>query len=384
MKKLKSIIFCLFQILVCSALTVFAQNAEKKSAEMLLPVIPLIADYQYTPVYVSQDIEGHPQYKEIMAIFNPEDASSVEVVLIEKDSHKRVYYCNSENNQTKRKMQGYEAFLAKIDFKISESDKQLPIYGFGFQDKKGQPVLWRVIPTGKPSIRGAGINRVTDNSAFRIEYRDLGTTVGEGTAVKIGEKVFEAQPWAATSAPPYFYAYHGSFTIGRHLGAMRLGDEKWSVSSQPKSLKKGESWILTDGRGYKRTLKIVSDKNNELVIDEEKFSPANASRLRIVIHVTPTGYNLRAVEMNDNSKEMRIKFEPELPVQTSDAKDFEGAFLINQGEKNSVLTGTITRKQMSDNSVSFKWQPKSPDWTKSKVLESLINIQSDGFAIQVK
>ncbi len=379
---MKKSTFCLLQILLCSVLGVYGQ----RNAVNLLPVIPFIAEYEYAPTYLAQDIKDHPQYEEIIAIFDPADAASVEVILVEKDSRKRVVYCNSETNLTKRKMQGYEAFLSKIDFKSSESDNRLPIYGFGFQDKHVQPVVWRVIPTGKPSSRGAGINGVDDDAAFRIEYRDFGTTIGEGTAVKIGDRIFEALPWPAISSPPYFYAYHGTFTVGRHLGAFRRsGNENWRVTAQPKNLKKGESWILTNGREYKRTLKIVSDKANELVIDETNPPFENAPRLRIVLHITPTGYNLRAIEMNQNSKEMRIKFEPELPVlQINDAKDFEGRFIIDQGETKSVVTGTITRQTLGENSFGFKWQPKSPDWSKSKSFESFINIEPNGYSITTK
>lgn len=374
------ITFCLFQILFFSAVSINAQ----KNAETILPIFPVIAEYEYAPVYLGQDIKNHSQYAEIKAIFDPVDASSVEIILIEKTTKKRIFYCNSESNFRKRKMQGYDANFVKIDFKPSVSNDQLPIYGFGFQDKKGQPVLWRVIPTGKPSNRGAGINGVDDDSALRIEYRDFGTTVGEGTAVKIGDKIFEAEPWTEISSPPYFYAFHGTFTIGRHLGALRLGNENWSVTSRPNKLKKGEKWILTNGKGLKRTLKIVSDHQNELVIDEINPTFKNASQRRIVLHMTPKGYNLRSVKMNNRKKEMHIKFEPELPIQTSSSTDFEGEFMINQGEKKSVITGTIIRKQISANSISLNWMPKSPNWAKSNPLEAVIRFEANGYSILTK
>ena len=284
-------------------------------------------------------------------------------------------------------MQGYEAVLAKIDFKPSESNEGLSIYGFGFADKNNQPVLWRVIPTTKPSIRGKGINAVTDDSSLRIEYRDFGTMVGEGTAVKIGEKVYEVEPWAAASSPPYFYAFRGSFTIGRHMAALHTGSKKWSVISKPEKLKKGEKWILSDESGYKRNLKIVSDKNNELVIEEVNLPSETPSLLKIILQITSGGNNLLAVEMQshfEGEKAMRINFEPELPMQNSNSANFEGEFMIDQGDNKNVVTGKVIRKQIANNSISFKWQPNSPNWAKSQSLESLINFGTDYYLIETK
>ena len=366
--------------LVCAAAPTQQEDSEKKEIAAVIPIVPFIVEYEYAPVYLSQDIKGHPTYWRISATFDPGDKSSLEIVLIEKGTNKRVYYCNSAINVAKRNINGDEAILTKIDFKPSKSDKDLPIYGFGFLDKNKQPVLWRVIPTGTPSIRGAGINNVRD-TALRIEYRDIGTTIGEGAAVKIGDKVFEAEPWTAISAPPYFYAFHGSFTLGRHMGAIRTGREKWQVISQPTKLKKGEQWILKNGRGYKRTLKIVSGKKDELVIDEKNSSNSNATLLRIVLHITPNGYNLRSVKTRSRKQEMLISFKPELPLLTTDSADFEGKFMITQGAHKNVVVGKINRKQQANNVLSLKWQPTSPSWVKSKSFETKLKVNPNGYSI---
>ncbi len=382
MKKITLVItICLLLSLICAASPSNQKNDEKKNIEAIIPIIPIIAEYEYTPVYLSQDIKGHPKYWRINAVFDPAEASSVEIVLIEKGTNKRVYYCNSPINVEKRKAFGDEAILTRIDFKPSESDKQLPIYGFGFLDKNKQPVLWRVIPTGTPSIRGAGLNNVTGKKALRIEYRDIGTTVGEGTAVKIGDKVFEAEPWTAISSPPFFYAFHGSFTLGRHMGALRFGSEKWQVTSRPATLKKGEQWVLKNDRGYERTLKIVSNNKKELVIDEKNSLNPNAALLKIVLHITPDGYSLHSVKTRSRKQEMRINFEPELPLLTTNSAIFEGKFTINQGEHKSVVAGKITRKHNGNKAFSLKWEPMSPSWAKSKSFETKLSLEPQGYSI---
>ena len=388
MKKIiLSTIFCLLQVSIILALP-DVETTKPIKAEDILPIFPIIAEYEYAPVYVSQDIKKHPQYWRINATFDPNDASSVEIILLEKDKEQRIYYCNSEKNVRKRKMQGDEAILTKIDFKLSESLEQLPIYGFGFRDKKGQPILWRVIPTGKPSFRGTGINAVKGDSNLRIEYRDLvSTTIGEGSAVKIGDKIFEAEAWTEISSPPYFYAYRGSFTLGRHMGVLRSGNEKWSVVSKPKKLKKGGKWTLVNQRGLKRNLKIFSDNDNELVIDEVNPPKEKPSLIRVVLHITSKGYNLRAVEMRNRSEkaeEMRIKFEPELPIQTSDSKKFEGKFMISQGERENIVSGIISRKQLESNVVRLRWEPIAPAWAKSSAFESTIRFATTGYSLLTK
>ncbi|NNE98095.1 MAG: hypothetical protein HKN25_03650 [Pyrinomonadaceae bacterium] len=351
--------------------------------DLFMPVLPIIAEYEYAPVYLAQDIGGHDKYEEIIAVFDPNDASTVEVILIEKATNKRIYYCNSELNALKRRMQGEEPILTKIDFKRSESDEGLPIYGFGFKGKDGQPILWRVIPTGTPSVRGAGINDVRSEN-LRVEYRDIGTTIGDGTALKIGGKIFEAKPWPQISSPPYFYAYHGTFTIGRHMGMIRTGNEKWTVISRPEKLSKGGKWVLSNGSGYKRNLKIISNHRDELVIDEINPAAASPSTIRIVVHTTASGYNLRSVKLRarfEGEKEMKIKFEPELPVLTSDSADFEGKFFIDQGGNKNVVVGNITRKTISGEIMRLKWLPTSPSWAKSKALETVIGVDAAGYSI---
>ena len=368
-------------IILC-VLPSISAAAQTKPPEMILPVVPFIVEYEYAPVYLWQDIAGHPEYDGIMAAFDPQDASSVEIILSETRTGNRVHYCRSEAGLNLRKMQGKEAYPAKIDFKLSETDNGLPIYGFGLADKSGLPVLWRVLPTSKPSIRGAGLTPLGEEPFLRIEYRDLGTTVGEGTAVKLGERVFEAKPWPEISAPPYFYAFHGSFSIGRHIGVIRPGSENRRVSARPENYKKGESWVLTNGKGLKQVFQIVSAHRGELVVDETQPHSPNSARFRLVIHKTANGYNLRAVESKHGAQEMRIKFEPELPVQTSDTADFEGEFFVSQGENKNILTGTVTRRAAADNSVGFKFQPRSPGWAKPKAFESVIKFEADGYRIQ--
>lgn len=379
--RLKAILLSLY-ILAVFCLVAIGQDSSETKRMPSLPIVPLIMEYEYFPYYISQDIPDHPQYSLIEAMFTLEDPSSLQLVLTEKDTKKRVFYCSSEKKVKIRQQEGKEAFSSKIDFKHTQADDQLPIFAFGFPDKNGQPVLWRVIPTTRPSVRGSGLAPITSAQNLRLEYRDLGTTIGEGTAVKIGDKTVEAKPWAEISNPPYFHAFHGSFTVGRHNGVLNLGTEKWRVLKQPDKLRKGGEWILANNGGRERTLRITSDYHNELVVNEVGSQVAVTSLLQLVINNTPKGFTLRSVELNNNSQSMRIKFEPELPLDFSNSTDFEGSFIINQGENKNVAGGIIVGRYQKDNYINLKWQLKSPDWARSRVIETSIKANPEGYFIE--
>jgi hypothetical protein len=375
------IIVLTIQILFVSSFFVNAQETSEKKQRIVFPVVPVIFEYEFAPQYFSQWIENHPQYSKIEVII--EENETLQIALTEKESGKRVFYSNSEADLKSLQAEGKEAYLSKIDFKTTQAVDQQANYGFGFLDKYRQPILWRIIPASRPSERGRELIPSAQADGLRLEYRNLATAVGAGTAIQIGEKVIEAQPWKEISSPPYFVAYRGSIAVGRHLGTLLLGTRKWNVSKHPEELKKGAEWIMTDGQGNKQTLQIVSHNQNELVIDEVNTPNGKNSQLRLVIHLTPQGYNLRAVEIKSKSQEMRIKFEPELPIQTSDTAKFEGKFIISQGENRTVAGGAILAEQ-TGGKLGLKWQPNSPSWAKSRTLESVINFESNGYSIETR
>ncbi|HSK72467.1 MAG TPA: hypothetical protein VK892_12260 [Pyrinomonadaceae bacterium] len=375
------IIVLTIQILLVSSFFVNAQGMPEKKQRIVFPVVPVIFEYEFAPQYFSQWIENHPQYSKIEVII--EEDETLEIALTEKEGGKRVFYSNSEEAVKSLQGEGKEAYLAKIDFKMTQAVDRQANYGFGFLDKHRQPILWRVIPASRPSERGRELIPSAWADGLRLEYRNLATAVGAGTAIQIGEKVIEAEPWKEISSPPYFVAYRGTVAVGRHLGTLHLGTKRWSVTKQPEELKKGAEWIMTDESGSKRTLRIVSDHQNELVIDEVNPPGGKNSLLRLVVYLTPQGYNLRAAEIKSRRQDMRIKFEPELPLQTSDAAKFEGKFIISQGENKSSASGSIFAEQMGGK-LLLKWQPDSPSWAKSRMLESIIHFEPNGYSIETR
>jgi hypothetical protein len=78
---------------------------------------------------------------------------------------------------------------------------------------------------------------------------------------------------------------------------------------------------------------------------------------------------------------MQIKFEPELSLNPTVSGKFETNFTISQGKYDKIVSGTISAERTSGN-LSWRLIPKSPDWTKSRVLETLIKSEPDGYSIE--
>lgn len=260
-----------------------AQATTEKRTQIIFPIIPLIAEYEYQPYFFAQWINNHQQYSRIEAIVDDLDkAASIQIILTEKESGKRVFYCTSEAQAKILQAQDKEVYSTKIDFKMAREAERQPTYGFGFRDKTGQAVLWRVIPATRPSERGRELIPAPSIPGLRFEYRDLATAVGEGTAIQIGDKVIEAEPWKEISSPPYFIAYRGTVAIGRHFGSLLLGVKKWKMIAQPAELKEGAEWILSDENRRKRIFKIAARNNGELIINEQG---TNSTLTSLVVHI---------------------------------------------------------------------------------------------------
>lgn len=383
MKKIfLKIVFLTAGVLIAFRFAAIAQQPTEKKIQIPFPIIPVIAEYEYQPYFFAQWITNHPQYSRIEAILdNLEKAASVQIVLIEKDGGKRVYYCASETQAKTLQAEGKEVYPTKIDFKTVQAAAGQPTYGFGFRDKRGQAILWRVVPATRPSERGAGLTPLASLSGLRLEYRDLGTAVGEGTAIQIGDKIIEAEPWTEISAPPYFVAYRGTVAVGRHSGNLLLGARKWQVVSRPDKLKEGAEWIFTDERGRRRIFRITVNNKDELTVSEITGQDTESTPISFVAHNTPQGFAMRSLQLKNRGRQMQIAFSPELPLYPAVSGKIEVAFVISQGKIDKIANGTIIVERVDDK-LRLLWQMKSPDWAKSKILETLLKFNSGGYELE--
>lgn len=345
-----------------------------------VPVVPLIAEYEYAPVYFMQWINDSPQYSRIAASVGNEQPPVYLVVLTEKDSPASSYYTNSAARAKALKAEGKDAYHTQIDYKEEKSVEQDVRFGLGFRDKHGQPVVWRFIPANsRPSERGAGLQPLGAMPGLQLRFSTRGTAAGAGTAVQIGAKVHEAEPWPQISAPPYFVAYRGSYAHGMDLSALLLGKEQWRVVKAPPELREGEEWRLVSDLGRERRLQITRRSGDEITLSERPEPGVDAATVELSALVTPQGLALRSVALNSRASSMRVTFSPELNLDSPAA---ESAYQLDLGTHQKVSQGSVSVER-KENAVSLRWQPKSPDWAKSRSLSSAINLAPDGYTIEV-
>ncbi|MGH9939979.1 MAG: hypothetical protein ACREAM_27370 [Blastocatellia bacterium] len=354
---------------------VIAQRAPETKKPAFIPILALLIEYEYAPLSLMQWINDHPQYTMIEAIVHQTSTPLYQVILTEKETRRRVYYCNVEAKVKELTRAGREAHLAAIDFKTASNAEGPTSYGLALSDKRGQPVRWRFLPATAPSERGAGLTPLAYAPGLRLEYRDLGTAAGAGSAVQIGDTVSEAAPWPEISSPPYFVAYRGSISLGRHIGALPLGKESWQATSAPSELREGSEWKLVSERGRERVLKITARQGDLLTISEVGAPSLQSSILTLQARATDHGLAIQSALLAGGSQTMRLSFKPELNLAAS--KSAETDFQIDQGKVEGVAQGTVTLDRQGE-TLRLRWQPKAPDWAKARALETIIKLTTAG------
>lgn len=346
--------------------SVSARQAPETRKPAFIPIVPLLIEYEYAPLHLMQWINDHPQYTMIEAIVHQAGTPLYQVILTEKETRQRVYYCNAEAKVKELARNGREAHLAAIDFKTASNAEGPSLYGLALSDKRGQPVRWRFLPATAPSERGAGLTPLAAAPGLRLEYRDLGTAAGAGSAVQIGDTVSEAAAWPEISSAPYFVAYRGSISLGRHLGALPPGKESWQVTSAPTELREGAEWKVVNERGRERTLKITARQSDLLTIREVGAPSFQSSILTLQARATDDGLAIQSAHLISGSQTMRLSFKPELNLAAAPAagKSAETTFQIDQGKVERIAQGVVTLDRQGEG-LRLRWQPKAPDWART-------------------
>jgi hypothetical protein len=347
---------------------------EKASAPF--PIIPLLVEYEYVPRHLIQWLDDHPQYTRIEAAVNGARSPVLNLVLTDKRGH-RVNYSNSAAKVDALKRAGQEARSTKIEYRATNDLGQLPAHEFGFTDERGQAVRWRFTLAAPASERGSGLTPQENGPGWLLIYRDLGSAAGAGTAVQIGDQVSEAEPWTEISAPPYFVAYRGGYAEGMNIGKFMPGRQNWRVTSAPKELREGGEWILAGERGSTRRLRITAMRGDELTISET-LAPSGAL-LSLQARQQAQGLALRSITLSIDARMMRLSFTPDLDLSAAAA----GAFQIDFNGRNKILHGNVTVERKGA-AAYLRWQPKSPDWAKSRTIDSIVRLDANGYAIEVR
>lgn len=348
------------------------------------PVVPAIVEYEFAAHYFRQWMEDHPQYSMITAIVGEGEPTVYQVILTEKESKRDIYYTNSKAKAEALKSAGREVYLTGISMKVTESAGTVPTYQFGFMNQNKQPVVWRFTPASRPSEKGTGLTQMAGTSGLRLFYRHLGTNAGEGTAVQIGDRVSEAEPWPQVSAPPYFIAYRGSLADGMDLGTLLFGSETWRVSSSPTELREGAQWTLTGAGGRTRQLRVAERRGDEMTINVTDGPGTESAGLNMNVRLVPQGWAVRTLTFTRGQHSMRIAFSPELVLTTGATAGgpAEVAFQVEEGKGKKTVEGNIIVERQGG-ATRLRWQPKSPEWAKAVVLDSTVKLDAGGYIVEV-
>lgn len=388
MRKKISVVFITLVFLTGTSFTIEGQSPQSTTANTFAPpVVPLLFEYEFAPLYFSQWELDDPNYSRITAIVTEGEGPVCVVILAEKSSGRQVYYSNSEAKVTALKRFGKTVHKTPIDFRVAKNVGQPSTYGLGFRDVQGRAILWRFIPATRPSERGAGLTPLAAVPGLRLDYSELGTTAGAGTAVQIGDRVSEAHAWPEISAPPYFVAFRGSHSEGRHLGSLYLGTERWHVLSTPNvstatELREGALWKLREANGRELSLRVTARRGDEVTITETDESAAGLATLEMQARVTPQGFAIREIRRTMGKRTMRIAFTPELNLGNVATTPAELAFEIDEGDHRRVTHGIVTT-EVQTGVLRLRWTPRAPAWAKSQGLLSTIRTEAAGYMLEV-
>lgn len=354
------------------------QPPQAQSAAVPFPLLPLIAEYEYVPHYFMQWLNDHPQYAMIEGSVSDGKQPVYSLVLTEKASRRRVTYSNLEEKVKGLTGAGQEARLTKIEYHATSKFGQPPAHEFSFTDERGQAIRWRFTLAAPASERGAGLTPQEGGAGWLLIYRDLGSTAGEGTVVQIGNKVCEAEAWTEISAPPYFVAYRGVYAEGMGLSVLPVGQENWRVTSSPKELGEGAQWTLTDERGRTRQWRIAARRGDELTINEVGSPYATRS---LLVRQTSGGLALRSMTLTSAQNTMRLSFTPDLDLAA--AAPIASAFQVDQNGHNKIVQGSVSGERKGG-TVQLRWQPKTPDWAKTRVLNTTLTTNATSYKVEVR
>ncbi|MGC2401485.1 MAG: hypothetical protein WA510_16940, partial [Acidobacteriaceae bacterium] len=246
-------------LLLGSAATMFAQ--------IPAPIAPEQIVYRHWPEQFVQWVGAELPYTMIELYVDPAAGSTplYDAVLTERATGKRVHYTNQKQMLDIDKRSGGEAYLTTMQLDRPENAGTGATYLLRFVDHEGQPVSWQFIQGSDISERGGGISPAGLQPPV-LMYRERSAVAGEGSALKIGNKVSVADVWTEISQPPYFVAYHGAITENMDIAVFAGTARDWNTISAPQAFTTGAEWKLKSQDGFSRRLRVKSLNGDHVTI----------------------------------------------------------------------------------------------------------------------
>jgi hypothetical protein len=299
------------------------------------PAVPQQIIYRHWPEQFVQWIGPELPYSMIELYVDPTAGATplYEVALTERATGKRIRYSNQQQP-------GEEAYITNIQFDRPASAGKDATYLLRFVDHDEKPVFWQFIQGSDMSERGGGSSPAGLQPPVLV-YRERGAVAGEGTALKIGNTVSNADVWTEISQPPFFVAYHGAYSQNVDIAVFAGAPQPWTTVSAPSTLAVGAEWTLKAQDGSSHTLKVdalsgthatIKDPFDHLTMEGDF---ANGLWTISKLHYTGAGAD-------------------GLTVTVANAK-----FEVVAGRKTRIADGAVQAEG---------WQFKDPAWLKGKTV----------------
>jgi hypothetical protein len=341
-------------LLLCSAVTM--------SAQLPPPITPEQIVYRHWPEQFVQWIGEELPYTMIELYIDPAGGAAplYEVALTERATGKRVHYANQQQMVDIDKRSGADAYLTTMQFDRPANAGTGATYLLRFVDHANQPVSWQFIQGSDISERGGGSSPAGLQPPVLI-YREQSAVAGEGSALKIGNKVSIADVWTEISQPPYFVAYHGAVSENVDIAVFAGSGQQWSTISAPQTLTVGAEWKLKAQDGLGCTLRVQAlTGDHATILDGDDHLPGRTIPLEAAwrngtwtidkMHYASVG--------KDANQGLTISFVP-----GASAAGTESKFEVIAGRKTRIASGTVhgdaTQQRVG-------WEFKDPQWLRGK------------------
>jgi hypothetical protein len=348
----------MFRLLSASLLLAAATAA---SAQIPAPIVPEQIIYRHWPEHFVQWVGTELPYSMIELYVDPSTGATplYDAVLTDRATGKRIHYTNQQQMAEIDKHWGGEAYVTAIALDRPASAATGATYLVRFVDHDGQPISWQFIQGSDISERGGGSSPAGTTPPI-LMYRQRSAVAGEGSAVKIGDKVSVAEVWSEISQPPYFVAYHGALTENMDLAVFAPSMLQWTTESGPQTLAAGAQWKLKSPDGLTRTFEVKSVSGDQAsIVDHDDHFPGryvtlDAAWSNGAWKISKMRYT--AQNADDPNQGLTFSFTP--AAQSGDSK-----FDVVAGRKTHIAGGTV---HSDPEQGVVRWEFKDPQWLHGK------------------